>query len=251
MVICSYKTYLTLVKNYFLFRILLIVKIENEKGNMKVALRMFKKYFLCVLLLLLPGCGRMVDWMKDSFQQIPFLDTQCDTVEKYSKSITLYDQLTTKAKFDVMWLADEVRALYVDLFALKFGKTIEQKKTLLRRQLEENNHFISFYVLSLYEVPLGDSLSEWALFLQINDKNYAPIEIKTVELSPEYMCMFGKKFNRFKVAYSVKFDAKDIDDMPLINEHVHAMKLFFRSTTKEVVFEWDVRRNHVAEQENE
>ena len=121
------------------------------------------------------------------------------------------------------------------------GKTAEQKKTLLRRQLEENNHFISFYVLSLYEVPLGDPMSKWTLFLQINDKNYAPIEIKTIELLPEYICFFGNKFNRFKVAYSVKFDAKDIEDMPLLTEETINMKLYFRSTIHEVVLIWDVR----------
>ena len=92
----------------------------------------------------------------------------------------------------------------------------------------------------MYEVPLGESMSEWGVFLTINDKNYAPIELKSVELSPEYMCLFGKKFTRFKVAYSVKFDAKDIEEMPLITENTKEMKLYFRSTTHEVVFVWDV-----------
>src|SRR5579863_8093020 len=167
-----------------------------EKGNMKVPMNIYKEYLLFVLLLLLPGCGRVIDWVEDSFKQAPLLETQCGVSEKYIKSITLYDQFTTRAKFDALWLSDEVREFYVDLFTLKFGKTVEQKKALLRRQLEENNHFISFYVLSLYEAPLGDPMSEWALFLHIDGKNYSPIEMKTVELSPEYVCLFGKKLNR-------------------------------------------------------
>lgn len=215
------------------------MSVENEKGNINVLINRSKNFFLLALLLLLPGCGRVVDWMQDSFQQATTLQAHCDVSEKYSKSITVYDQFSTKAKFDVLWLSDEIRAMNVDLFSLKFGKTVEQKKTLLRRQLEENNHFISFYVLSLYEVPLGESLSAWGLFLRINDKNYSPIELKTVELSPEYMCLFGKKFNRFKVAYSVKFDAKDIEEMPLITENTKEMKLFFRSTMHEIVFVFD------------
>src|SRR5438477_11396522 len=213
---------------------------------MKKPMNMHKIYLLFILLVLLPNCGRVVDWVKDSFQQVPSLDSQCEVTEKYLKSVTLYDQLTTKAKFDVLWLSDEVRSLYVDLFALKFGKTVEQKKILLRRQLEENNHFILFYVLSLYEVPLGDSMSEWALFLQINEKNYTPIEVKTVELYPEYLCFFGKKWNRFKVAYSVKFDAKDIEDISLITKSTHEMKLYFRSTTHQVVVSWDVSPQEVV-----
>jgi hypothetical protein len=207
---------------------------------MKLLMSCYIRFVIFGLLVLLPGCGKMVDWVSDSFTQVSPLDVHCDVVEKYSKSITTYDQLTTVAKFDALWLSHEVRQVYVDLFALKFGKTEEQKRALLRRQFEENNHFISFYVLSLYEYPLGDTHSAWTLFLTIGNKNYAPIEVKAVELSPEYMCMFGKKFNRFKVAYSVKFDAKNIDDLPLINDNTTDMKLVFRSVKKEAILTWDL-----------
>src|SRR5690242_15296570 len=110
---------------------------------MKVSINRYKMCVVYMVIILLPSCGRLTDWVEDSFKQVPLLDTRCGISEKYNKSITLYDQLTTKAKFDVLWLADEVRFLYTELLALKFGKTAEQKKTLLRRQLEENNHFIS------------------------------------------------------------------------------------------------------------
>jgi len=196
-------------------------------------------YFFLLCLFILPGCGKMITWVKDSFPQVSSLNSSCDSVVEYIKSITVYDQLTTSAKFDAMWLSNEVRASYVDLLTVKFGKTDEQKKTLLRRQFEENNHFISFYVLSPYDCPLGDSHSEWTVFLMVNNKNYSPIEIKSVELSPEYICMFGKKINRFKVAYSVRFDANDIEDMPLITSHTHAMHLIFRSTKQEALLTWD------------
>ena len=207
---------------------------------MKVAMIVDKKYVAFALLLLLPSCGKVVDWVQDSFKQADVLGTHCEVVERYTKTITVYDQLTTVAKFDALWLSNDVRSVYVDLFALKFGKTEEQKKILLRRQFEENNHFISFYVLSLYESPLGDPHSAWTLFLTVDDKNYAPIEVKSVELLPEYICMFGKKFNRFKVAYSVKFDAKDIEDMPILTADTHTIELVFRTTKKEAILTWDM-----------
>lgn len=207
---------------------------------MKLLVSCTIKIIFCGILFLLPGCGKMVDWAQGSFTQATSFDFHCEKVQRYIKSITTYDQFTTVAKFDVLWLSNEVRQSYVDLFVLKFGKTEEQKRALLRRQFEENNHFISFYVLSLYECPLGDAHSAWTLFATIGDKNYAPIEIKVVELSPEYVCMFGKKFNRFKVAYSVKFDAKNIDDIPLINENTSDIRLVFRSIKKEAVLTWDL-----------
>jgi hypothetical protein len=195
----------------------------------------------CVLLLLLPSCGRILDWGKNTFVQAPSLQEDIDAAQKYLRSVTMYDQLTTRARFDALWLTDDVRTNYVNLFASKFGKTEEQKKTMLRRQLEENNHFIQFYVLSLFDHPLGDLNSEWTLFLEIDNKIYAPIEVKSVELTPEYVYIFGKKYNRFKVPYSVKFDAKDVNDQSLITLDTVQIILHCRSLKSEVTFTWDVR----------
>jgi hypothetical protein len=197
-------------------------------------------YGMLCALLLLPSCGKIIDWGKNSFVQAPSLDFDRSVAEKYSKSVVAYDQLTTLAYFDALWLSDDVRIAYADLFALKFGKTEEQKNTFLRRQLEENNHFMAFYVLSLYEYPLGDPMSAWTVFLKIDDKNYAPIELKAVDLSPEYVYLFGKKYSRFKVAYSIKFDAKDIEDQFLITPETKEIKLYFRSINKEVSLAWDI-----------
>jgi hypothetical protein len=193
-----------------------------------------------IMVLLLPSCGRMIDWGKKTFVQTPTLQASITAAQKYIRSVTSYDQLTTRARFDALWLSDDVRINYANLFAVKFGKTEEQRKTFLRRQLEENNHFISFYVLSLYDQPLGDANSEWTLFLNIDDKHYAPIEIKSVELSPEYMYIFGKKYNRFKVPYSVKFDAKDINDQFLITPQTKNITLYCRSLSAEVTFVWNI-----------
>ena len=203
-------------------------------------MKVYSISMVAVLLLLLPSCGRVVDWGNRTFIQAPSLEASVTAAQSYIRSVTLYDQLSTCARFDVLWLSDDVRINYTNLFALKFGKTEEQKRTFLRRQLEENNHFISFYVLSLHEYPLGDVNSEWSIFLTIDDKRYAPIEIKAVELSPEYIYIFGKKHNRFKVPYSVKFDAKDINDQFLIGAETRNITLHCRSLKTEVTFVWNL-----------
>jgi len=191
-------------------------------------------------LILLPSCTRIMNWGMQTFAQAPLLKAHIDKAQQYIRSVSLYDQLTTRARFDALWLSDDVRINYVNLFALKYGKSEEQKKVFLRRQLEENNHFITFYILSLYDYPLGESNSEWTLFLQIDDKYYTPIEIKSVELSREYIYIFGKKYNRFKVPYSVKFDAKDINDQLLITSETKNIILHCRSVVSEVTFVWNI-----------
>lgn len=196
--------------------------------------------YILALVLLLPSCTRVIDWGERTFIQAPSLQANIEQAQKYIRSVTMYDQFTTRARFDALWLSDDVRTNYANLYALKFGKTEEQKKVFLRRQLEENNHFITFYVLSVYEHPLGDPSSEWTIFLNINDKNYAPIEVKSVELSPEYIYIFGKKYNRFKVPYSIKFDAKDINDQFLITPETQNISLYCRSLHSEVTFMWEL-----------
>jgi len=197
-----------------------------------------------MMIFLLPSCGRIIDWGERNFIQAPSLQANITQAQEYLRSVTQYDQLSTRGRFDALWLSDDVRMNYANLYALKFGKTEEQKKVFLRRQLEENNHFITFYVLSLYEHPLGDVGSEWTLFLNIADKNYAPIEIKSIDLAPEYIYIFGKKYNRFKVPYSVKFDAKDINDQFLITPETKKITLYCRSLKSEVTFVWDIVPNN-------
>jgi hypothetical protein len=206
---------------------------------MKILMKI-KPLSLIVVILILPSCGRIIDWSEKNFAQAPALPSNVVQAQKYIRSITLYDQLTTRARFDALWLSDEVRINHAQLYALKFGKTEEQKKIFLRRQLEENNHFITFYLLTTYNCPLGNSDSEWTFFLSINGKNYAPIEIKAIDLSPEYIHIFDKKYNRFKVPYIIKFDAKDVNDQSLITAHTQQLALWGRSLKSEVVLEWDI-----------
>ncbi len=196
-------------------------------------------------LLLLSGCGRIVDWGKGNFKQAEKIKFGLKPARRDLKSVTVYDQLTTVAMFNVLWLSDTVRTTYVDLNALKYGKTPEQKRATLRRQLAENTHFITFYVAVPYELVLGDKNSRWSISLDIDGKSYLPIETKIIDLNPEYKSIFGKKFTRFKNAYMVRFDAKDVQERPLITSDTEQLKLYFRSTKKEVILSWNVHAKKV------
>jgi len=199
-------------------------------------------FFFSVALFLgmLPGCGRIIDFGKSSVEQGEEIENDVEVARDYIRSSRTYDIFTLVGAFDSLWLADEVREMYTDLYALKYGKTEQEKKIFLRRQFEENIHFISFYLLSVADIPIGDKDSAWAIYLRLGDNNFVPVEFKKVELNPEFKLIFGKKFTRFKTAYLLRFNAKDIEDVSLINPGVDTVKLVFRTIEKEVIHEWNI-----------
>ena len=201
------------------------------------------KGMLCLVvgcLVLLPGCGRIVDWTKDSFYQGQEF-AQHALPQLYMRSTTIYDQFETVGMFDALWLSDAVKTAYTDVWALKFGKSPERRQTFLRRQLEENRHFIMFYILSLQNISINEAHGDWSVFLQINDETFAPLQVVVLdELDYIYKSFFGKKCNRFKDVYLVKFDARDAEDQPLIRPDTRFITLFFRSTKKQALLQWDL-----------
>jgi hypothetical protein len=198
------------------------------------------RVLVLLYLVSLPGCARLTDWGRRNFYQGEQVDNNAQAARCYIRSAPIYDQFTTRAIFDALWLSDDVRIAYAQLHAKRLGKPEEHKKAFLWRQLEENNHYIAFYVLSLYEVPLGDEDSEWAVFLTVGDRCYFPIEIKTVALAPEYQVFLKKYLTPFKVPYLIKFSAFDVEEKPILTDDVREIALNFRSADKQVALHWSI-----------
>jgi hypothetical protein len=190
------------------------------------------------LVLFLSGCGRLIDWGTNTFYQGETLEAHNKEAWRFVRWGAVYDQLETRAIFDAIWLSDDVRTAYAHLFMARQGKSEEHHTAFLRRQLEENNHFITFYVLSLYKIPLGDPDSAWSLFLDVDGKQVLPLEIKAVDLPQEFQTFFGKRFTRFKDAYLVKFDARDVEEHPFITKDTHVIALNFKTIDKQLVLSW-------------
>jgi len=194
---------------------------------------------LIAIIILLPGCScRIVNWAQDTFYQGCDLNDFRTIPQQFLRYVMVYDQFETRGIFDAIWLAPSVRAAYSRLYSCKRGKSMDHEKAFLRRQLEENNHYIDFYVLSLYDKPLDSDDSMWTLFLEIDCERYTPAEIKAVDLDPEYTFFFGKRFSKFRVPYRVRFNAKDLDNVLLIDGHTKSISLVFRSVEKEVALTW-------------
>jgi hypothetical protein len=203
---------------------------------------LLRSIFLMLCLCALPGCGRYVNWGTDLLYQGDQLPIESAAIQHNLRSVAVYDQLQTRAIFDALWLCNDVRISYTRLYMRKHGKEQDEYSSFLRRQLEENKHYISFYVLSLANITLGDANSPWGVFLHIAGKDLMPAELKVVEMPAEYTILFGNKFSRFKTAYSVKFNTRDIEEDPVITQDSENMKLIFRSYDKEVMLSWDFHK---------
>ncbi|MCX5922042.1 MAG: hypothetical protein NTX86_01810 [Candidatus Dependentiae bacterium] len=191
-----------------------------------------------IVLALAPGCGRVVDWGVEKFDQGGDLPPLPKNADAYIRSVTLYNQFATAGMFDAMWLSDDTRIAHADMYMRRRGKSEEDKNVFLRRQLEDNKHSITFYVLSPFELPLGQPQSQWQMFLTVDDVSYSPLEVKSTELDPEYRVLFGKKISRFKEAYVVRFNATTTEDKPIISSTSKEMVLHFRSAGKEGSMVW-------------
>lgn len=191
---------------------------------------------LCLMTLV--GCKRAVDWATSNFNQGESADVPLAIVKPYIKNVVVHSQLSTRGIFDAIWLSDAVRTASTDVLIMRSGKSIEQHHALLRRQLEENKHYIMFYVLTEYDIPLGDC-AEWQIFLRVGEYNYQPRELKVVDLPCEYKAFFGKRYMKTKMAYLVKFDMADANEQPImVPHHTQSMQLSFRSVEKQATLEW-------------
>ena len=98
-----------------------------------------KRFLLVVGLFFLSGCGGLVDWAHETFDQGKLHKKDRELVARDLKSVRIYDGFATVGMFDVLWLSDDIRALYTDTFSARHGKSKEVRETFLRRQSKANS----------------------------------------------------------------------------------------------------------------
>lgn len=177
-----------------------------------------------ITLLTLAGCMKTFDVVSTEFPQATHHEPSYNTIKDSLRSITLYDGFETRAHFDVLWMSDKMRSLFSSLRSAKLGHNPAERDAFLLRQLEENNHWISFYVLSeVYDdahISLTDENSEWSLSLQLpNGTKLMPLSIKEVDLEPEIKFVFGHRFATYKKMYRLNFSAKDLVGRMQVRPH--------------------------------
>lgn len=203
---------------------------------------------VCALLLTLPGCCRWIDWGRRTFYQGRSLKDQASIVRSYIRSVAVYDQFSTRAIFDALWLSNEVRTAYVQVRSCRLALDNKHYDDLLEKQRAENKHTISFYVLTLYDVTIGGVHNTWSTNLLIRNYNpktkridtieLSPLEIRLVELSPEYRAFMECQLTRFKVCYQVSFDIYTTQGKPYLNKDTRELVLDFRSPNRAASLSW-------------
>jgi len=181
---------------------------------MQKFLNLWKNLLMMVIVMTLSSCVRYDKLVKSEFPQGTSYDDNRDVTYYNVRSVTLYDQFSTKGVFNALRLSDSTRTKYVDVYTRKRGITGESYKAMLNRNLEENKHWISFYVLADIRdktyVSFSEKNSFWSLYLDLgNGVTIAPESIKEVDVEPEYQAFFSHRFNLFKAAYLVKFPIFD------------------------------------------
>ena len=208
-------------------------------------MRNFARFFSLLMLVFISGCIPYYKLSKKEFPQGTNLETHYGISKNYIKSQSVYEQFTTLAQFDAIWLSDQTRIAYVDMHCQRRGKNENAKEAILNRQLEENRHWISFYVLAdvrdVMNCALTDKNPYWTMYLEIGDEKLEPVEIKEVDLEPEYVDLFGNKLNSFKTVYHVSFSAQDMGGKFYL-DGCKTVKLSFNSVIKSCTMEWDLEK---------
>lgn len=208
---------------------------------MKQSNLVYRVWIVLSLLTFFSGC-RYKTWGLSVLNQGCKLDSFQLAACDYLRTVHIYDQFTTKGNFDILWLSNEVRTIYSEIHAQQHCYNCEREKVFLRRQLEENNHYITFYVLAFMPHSRGELLSDdnsdWSVCLEIDDESFSPACIKTIELKPEYKHLFSRAYTHFKTPYIITFDARDIEGSPLLTTAGQKLRLHFNTIGRTGYAEW-------------
>jgi hypothetical protein len=194
----------------------------------------------CVVL---PGCVKYYQTIPTEFPQGEVTESHAQITEKYVKSATVLDQFTTKAVFDAVWMSDQMRTFYADAHCTKRGIVNDAKEEFLKRQLEENRHWVAFYVLADVRDKNCPSLSEpnaaWTVSLRVDGKHiFSPERVKEVELDQEIQHCFGSRFIPAKTAYLVKFPIpSDVAEL-IARDAFKTIELVLSSMAKKTTLCW-------------
>jgi hypothetical protein len=199
------------------------------------------------------SCVKYTDFAPTEFPQGKKQVDKRMVAQRHRRSTILYNEFETCAIFDALWLSDELRTAYVDLYGTRRGMSQDSQEAMLKMQLEENRHWITFVLLADVRdksfVSLGDSGASWTAYAQVDGKKFIPAEkkdgVKEIELEPEIQQFFGKTykpFTSFKTAYQIKIPVDKTLAEQIASGGINSLKLVVSSPYKEGVLEWTKRQ---------
>lgn len=226
---------------------------------MKGAGRALSICFLVQCIVFLSGCNKIIDWGKSNFRQATrYSQNFISAAQHYIRSLIMYNEFTTIATFDAIFLTDHMRMLYVDYHNKCHGMTSEQEDSMRKRLINENKYYISFYVIGTQKEHIyntnkalftGEYLKQpeilglkdcaWNVRMLVNGKEYMPESIRVIDLPIEFNNFFGHRISQFTTAYIVRFPINNSAGKPVIESHKkYNVVLRFTSRDYEDDMEW-------------
>lgn len=202
--------------------------------------------------------NRILAWAEENFKQAEQHDHDyTQRAKKFIRNLKVYNKLSIIATFDVMFLTDEARMLFVDYHGKIQGLSFDEIQTLYNRQINENKYFVSAYVIAwhnefTYETSKSLFTGEyhknsnilkgddalWNVSLILGGRRYLPETIKVVEMPVEYQKFFGPCCNQFATTYLVRFAAKDKYNNYIFTDQKCSPIIRFSSPTYKVDAIW-------------
>jgi hypothetical protein len=209
---------------------------------MKHSARMLYVVLLCMSL---SGCARKFNrWTHGVWYQGVAIPSDIQMPRDCVRSVTVYDQFTTCARFDVLWLSYDMRMAYVKLHSFRKGLSVEEQAALCAQAREEDRLQIVFYILTTLATPFDDQ-AQWEVTLHLdNGVILKPSTIAPVTIEPEYKAAFGICYNSFKIAYKCIFKKYDAQGIVLWNQDDVPVQLHFAGLGKQFFLSWNMQRNN-------
>jgi hypothetical protein len=169
-----------------------------------------KAFVVGSIVMLSTGCVPYHKLLKSEFPQGERVNKKNNFISNYLQETRVYEEFSSVIEINALWFSNEVRREYTQRYCDRRGKDNSFKNAMLRRELEENKHWITFYVLVATSHSELSALSDvdpyWTLSLALpTGEKLSPELIKEVDLNPEVRSFFGDKYNPFKRAFLVRF----------------------------------------------
>ncbi len=213
--------------------------------------------FFMQCLLFLPSCT-LIDWGTSTFRQADVIPAYfAKSMDPFIKTAVIYNEFASIAEFSALLLTDQARMIYADYFFNRNFQTKEEQEISRERLLTENDYYITFYVIGYqpatiypteralffgeYQVQgplLGTADAKWKATLLVDGVEYAPCDVRAVQLPVEYQYFFGRRYSQFKTAYKIRFDFHTKEGKAILPAGKHHISLKFSSVIYDTKLEW-------------
>jgi hypothetical protein len=198
---------------------------------------------MILLMVLLPACDRYVRWPRDVFYQGEHHDNVSGVVRAYTKSIRMYDQFSTVALFDILWVSDEIREQFVQSRSCRKHFTAHQEEAVRACLVGQREQYITFYVFAprAYDsyMSLACPQSSWSIALSIDGCMYQPYDICVWDLESELYDVISAHCLRARTCYRVRFAAYTRDGYHLLGpERKKDIQVIVSNATHQACAQW-------------